>query len=55
MSRLITDADRAYILEQLKLAGRKAPNGVISAIADKLGVSRTVLFKIKNGEYYAHV
>ena len=35
-----------------ELAGTKAPNGVVKDLCIKYGVSRTVLCKIKNGEYY---
>jgi len=34
------------------LKGEKAPNGVVKELCLKYGVSRTVLCKIKNGEYY---
>lgn len=36
-----------------KLSGKKAPSGAVMALGKRLGVSRTVLIKIKNGEYYA--
>ncbi|QDP66558.1 MAG: hypothetical protein Tp1111DCM1126091_64 [Prokaryotic dsDNA virus sp.] len=36
-----------------KLDGKKAPNGAVKELCDRLGVTRTVLIKIKNGEYYA--
>lgn len=34
------------------LEGKKAGNGLVAALANKLGVSRTVLQNIKNGESY---
>lgn len=34
------------------LGGKKAANGVVKRLCEKMGVSRTVLTKIKNGEYY---
>jgi len=37
------------------LDGKKAGNGVVKALCEKLGVSRTVLCNIKNGEYYTNV
>lgn len=37
------------------LGGKKAGNGVVKALCEKLGVCRTVLCKIKNGEYYQNV
>ena len=41
---------RAFYRE---LDGKKAPNGAVKELCDVLGVTRTVLIKIKNGEYYA--
>ena len=35
------------------LGGRKAPQGSVKELGEKLGVSRTVLNKIKRGMYYA--
>lgn len=35
------------------LDGKKAGNGKVKSLCEKLGVSRTILIKIKNGEYYA--
>lgn len=35
------------------LGGRKAPQGAVKELGEKLGVSRTVLNKIKKGAYYA--
>ncbi len=35
------------------LNGKRAANGAVAELSSKLGVSRTVLCKIKNGEYYA--
>lgn len=37
------------------LNGKKAPNGQTTALAMHLGVSRTVLSKIKTGQYYCTV
>ena len=36
-----------------ELGGKKAPQGAVRALSERLGVSRTVLCKIKNKEYYA--
>jgi hypothetical protein len=36
-------------------SGKKLPNGACQALVSRLGVSRTVLHKIKNGEYYPNV
>lgn len=38
-----------------KAAGKKLPNGVCRDLAARLGVSQTVLIKIKKGEYYPNV
>lgn len=38
-----------------QLNGRKAPNGAIRKLSQEYGVSRTVLHKIKVGEYYASI
>lgn len=35
-----------------KLAGKKAPNGSLKALAAKFGVSTTVIINVKNGVYY---
>lgn len=35
-----------------ELNGKKAPNGVVKDLCKTFNVSRTVLCKIKNGEYY---
>ncbi len=49
----LTDSEVAEIREFYnELAGTKAPNGVVKDLCIKYGVSRTVLCKIKNGEYY---
>lgn len=37
------------------LAGQKAANGTVAALARKFGVSRTVLTHIKNRKYYPNV
>ena len=34
------------------LGGKKAPQGSVKRLCEELGVTRTVLCKIKNGEYY---
>lgn len=36
-----------------ELGGKKAPQGAVRELSERLGVSRTVLCKIKNKEYYA--
>lgn len=49
----LTDDQVAEIRRFYKaLDGKKAPNGSVILLCEKYGVSRTVLCKIKNGEYY---
>lgn len=38
-----------------ELEGKKAPNGWTKKLSAELGVSRTVLIKVKRGEYYASI
>lgn len=49
----LTDDQVVEILRFYKeLDGKKAPNGSVISLCKKYVVSRTVLCKIKNGEYY---
>lgn len=53
-NRKLTDTQAEQVKEFYKnLHGKKAPNGTVRALGERLGVSRTVLCKIKNEEYYA--
>jgi len=52
----LSDTDVANVLQFYRtLSGKKAPSGTVAALGARYGVSRTVLCKIKNGEYYDHV
>ena len=53
MNAKLNDEQVSEIREFYKaLGGKKAANGIVKRLCEKMGVSRTVLTKIKNGEYY---
>ncbi len=49
-----TQVEQVRTFYQL-LGGKKASNGSVAQLGRELGVSKTVLTKIKNGEYYANI
>ena len=50
----LTKKDVLDIRDQYsKLNGEKAPNGFATALANKYNVSKTVIYKVVKGEYYA--
>lgn len=53
-NRKLTEEQAQTVREFYReLGGKKAPQGAVRELGERLGVSRTVLCKIKNEEYYA--